>query len=114
VDPGGSAYTEDELQRMRMMTSWNYGAPAVADETARIGNNAQALKGVTYPDDLPVLAFIADETTEHTAEKTAAAENLLQNVRRHEVVTLVGNHYLHWTQAPRMAETIRTFLAAPQ
>ncbi|VXB96548.1 Alpha/beta hydrolase fold family protein [Arthrobacter sp. 9AX] len=111
VDPGGSAYTEDELQRMRMMTSWNYGAPAVADETARIGNNAQALKGVTYPDDLPVLAFIADEKTEHTAEKTAAAENLLQNVRRHEVVTLQGNHYLHWTQAPRMAETIRTFLA---
>ncbi|MET1085932.1 MAG: alpha/beta hydrolase [Arthrobacter sp.] len=113
LDPDSKAYTDDELRRMRMMANWNFGAPAVVDETARIGNNSQALKGVTYPDDLPVLAFIADEKTEHTAEKQAAAENLLQNVRRHGIVTLEGNHYLHWTQAPRMAETVRRFLAVP-
>jgi pimeloyl-ACP methyl ester carboxylesterase len=110
VDPESKAYTEDELRRMRMMLNWNFGSPAVADETARIGNNSQALKGVTYPDDLPVLAFIADEKTEHTAEKAAGAENLLHNVRRHEIVKLEGNHYLHWTQSQRMAETIRRFL----
>jgi pimeloyl-ACP methyl ester carboxylesterase len=110
VDPESKAYTEDELRRIRMMANWNFGNPAVVDETARIGNNSVALRGVTYPDDLPVLAFIADEKTEHTAEKTAAAQNLLQNVKRHEIVKLDGNHYLHWTQSPRMAETIRTFL----
>ncbi|WP_285249735.1 alpha/beta fold hydrolase [Pseudarthrobacter sp. fls2-241-R2A-168] len=110
TDPDSKAYTDDELRRMRMMMNWNFGNPAVVDETARIGNNSQALRGVTYPDDLPVLAFVADEKTEHSADKTAAAENLLKNVRRHEIVTLEGNHYLHWTQSQRMAETIRTFL----
>jgi pimeloyl-ACP methyl ester carboxylesterase len=112
VDPASDAYTEDELHRMRPMTSWNYGNPALADETARIASNAAALRGVSYPDDLPVLAFIADEKTEHTATKTAAAENLLKNVRRHEIVTLEGNHYLHWTQSKRMAEEIQTFLGS--
>ncbi|WP_104046081.1 alpha/beta fold hydrolase [Arthrobacter sp. ZGTC412] len=110
VDPASDDYTEDELHRMRLMTSWNYGNSAVADETARIAINAAALRGVAFPDDLPVLAFIADENPDSTATKTAAAQNLLKNVKRHEIVTLEGNHYLHWTQSKRIAEEIRTFL----
>jgi pimeloyl-ACP methyl ester carboxylesterase len=111
VDPASDAYTDDELHRMRLMASWNYGNPAVADETARIANNSAALRGVTYPDDLPVLAFVADDKTESLTTKTAAVQNLLKNVKRHEVVTLEGNHYLHWTQSKRMGEEIQTFLA---
>ena len=110
VDPDSSAFTDDELKRMRMMSSWNFGNPAVADETARIANNAAALRGVTYPDDLPVLAFIADEGDDRTAEKVSAAETLLRNVTRHQVLPLQGGHYLHWKQAPRMADAIRGFL----
>ena len=59
--PDGDAYTADELERMRLMMSWNFGNDAVADETARIATNAAALRGVRYPDALPVLAFIADD-----------------------------------------------------
>jgi len=112
VDPASDAYTDDELQRMRLMTSWNYGSPAVADETARIANNAAALRGVTYPDHLPVLAFIADDGSGSAEAKTAATQDLLKNVTRHEIVTLEGHHYLHWTQSRRMAEGIRTFLTS--
>lgn len=110
LDSDSDAYTEEELQRMRRMMSWNFGNPAVADESARIANNAAALKGVTYPDDLPVLAFIADEKSDSTATKTSSAENLLQNVDRHRIVPVEGHHYLHWTQSKRMAEEIRAFL----
>lgn len=111
LDPDSDAYTEDELHRMRAMTSWNFGNPAVADESARIANNSAALRGVTYPDDLPVLAFIADDESDSTATKTASVQNLLKNVKRHQIVVLEANHYLHWTQSKRMAEEIRTFLA---
>ena len=111
VDPDSSAYTDAELQQMRAMTLWNTGNSAVADETARIANNAAALRGVTYPADLPVLAFIADEGNDRTAAKAAAAETLLRNVTRHQVLPLAGGHYLHWTQAKRMAEEIRRFAA---
>jgi len=111
VDPASDAYTDDELHRMRLMASWNYGNSAVADESARIANNAAALRGVTYPDDLPVLALVADEKIDSTATKTAAVQNLLKNVKRHQIVTLDGNHYLHWSQSKRMAEEIQAFLA---
>jgi pimeloyl-ACP methyl ester carboxylesterase len=111
LDPASDAYTEDELHRMRAMTSWNFGNPAVADESARIANNSAALRGVTYPDDLPVLAFVADEKSDSTATKTASVQNLLKNVTRHQIVVLEANHYIHWTQSRRMAEEIRTFLA---
>jgi pimeloyl-ACP methyl ester carboxylesterase len=92
------------------MTSWNFGNDAVADETSRIASNAADLRGVHYPDALPVLAFIADEKTDSTPTKTAAAQDLLNNVQHHEIVTLEGGHYLHWTQSKRMAEIITAFL----
>ena len=111
VDPDSSAYSDEELQRMRTMMLWNVGNPAVTDETARIANNAAALRGVNYPDDLPVLAFVADEKDGRAAAKSAAAETLLKNVGRHQVLVLEAGHYLHWTLAQRMAEEIRRFVA---
>ncbi|WP_286132820.1 alpha/beta hydrolase [Arthrobacter sp. OY3WO11] len=112
VDPDGGAYTEDELNRMRLMANWNFGNPAVADEAARIANNAASLRGVTYPGDLPVLAFIADESSDSTAAKVSSAQNLLENVSRHEIVTVAGGHYLHHTESKPMAEKLRAFLGA--
>jgi pimeloyl-ACP methyl ester carboxylesterase len=112
VDPDGGAYTEDELHRMRLMANWNFGNPAVADETARIANNAASLRGVSYPDDLPVLAFIADESDDSIATKTESARTLLENVSRHQVVPVEGGHYLHHTQSARMAGEIRSFLGS--
>lgn len=111
VEPDGNAYSPEELKRMRTMMMWNFGNSAVADESARIANNAAALRGVTYPDDLPVLAFVADEKNGGTAAKTSAAQTLLENVKRHQVVALEGGHYLHWRQSKRMAEEIRSFLS---
>ena len=111
-EPDGDAYTPEERERMRLMMSWNFGNQAVADETARIGNNASDLRGISYPDGLPVLAFVADDGSPEAATKAAALENLLKNVKRHEIVPLAGGHYLHWTQSKTMAETIRNFLAS--
>lgn len=108
--PDSDAYTADELERMRLMLSWNFGNDAVADETARIATNAAALRGVRYPDALPVLAFIADDNEDSTSTRSAATLDLLKNVKNHEIVTLKGGHYLHWTQAQRMADVITAFL----
>jgi pimeloyl-ACP methyl ester carboxylesterase len=114
VEPEGNAFTAEERERMRLMMSWNLGNPAVADETARIGNNASDLRGVGYPDGLPVLIFVSDAGSPAQAAKSEMLENLLQNVKRHEIIPLAAGHYLHWTQAKPMAEAIRTFLGGVQ
>lgn len=110
-EPDGDAYTPEERERIRLMTIWNFGNPAVADETARIGNNAADLRGLSYTDGLPVLAFIADDGSPEADGRAESLANQLKNVQRHKIVPLPGGHYLHWTQSKPMAEEIRTFLA---
>ena len=112
AEPKGNAYTPDERAQMRAMTIWNFGDPAVADEINRTGSNARALQGVTYPDRLPVLEFLATESIASTPNWLASHQDQLRNVRHHEVVVLHGGHYLHWTQSKVMADKITAFLDA--
>lgn len=112
AEPGGSAYTADERARIRAMAIWNFGNAAVSDETNRMGSNAAALRGVTYPDRLPVLDLLASESAATDPNWARQHENQLRNVRHHEVVVLDGGHYLHWTQSKAMAEKITAFLGA--
>lgn len=108
VEPDGNAYAAAEREQMRRMTSWNFGNPAVVDEINRIAENAHKVQGLPYPDDLPVLTFLAGDNG--TPPNRALHEDRLRNVRHHEVVALPGGHYLHWTQAPAMAQHITAFL----
>lgn len=108
--PDSDAYTPDELTRMGRMAAWNYSNPAVVDETRRIGSNATALRGVTYPDELPVLHLLAGDTVRTSENWVERHEDQLRDVRRHEVVVLDGPHYLHWTRSKEMAEKIGSFL----
>ncbi|MBG6239961.1 pimeloyl-ACP methyl ester carboxylesterase [Mycetocola sp. CAN_C7] len=110
AEPSSDDFTPAELERMRRMTSWNYGNAAVADETARMGSNAAFLYGMTYPDDLPVLNFLASESVATIPHWLELHENQLQNVSHSEIVELEGPHYLHWSQSRVMAEKITDFL----
>jgi pimeloyl-ACP methyl ester carboxylesterase len=110
AEPDGSAYTSNERAQMRAMTIWAFGNAAVADEMNRTGSNAGALRGITYPDRLPVLEFLASESIANRPDWLASHQDQLSNVRHHEVVLLDGGHYLHWTQSKAMAEKIAAFL----
>ena len=92
------------------MTIWNFGNAAVSDETDRAGSNASALRGVTYPDELPVLEFLATDSITSMPDWLASHQDQLANVRHHEVVVLQGGHYLHWTQSKAMAGKMTAFL----
>jgi pimeloyl-ACP methyl ester carboxylesterase len=110
AEPTGSAYGADERAQMRAMTIWNFGSAAAADETNRIGSNAKALQGVTYPDGLPVLGLLSTDSVATIPNWVRSHEDQLRNVEHHEVVVLDGGHYLHWTQSKAMAEKITAFL----
>jgi pimeloyl-ACP methyl ester carboxylesterase len=112
VEPEGDAYTADERAQLRAMAIWNFGNAAVSDETSRTGGNASALRGVTYPDHLPVLQFLSTDSMRNMPDWLRSHEDQLRNVRRHEIVVLDGDHYLHWTQSKAMADKIVTFLDA--
>lgn len=110
VDPTGDDFTTDELERMRQMTIWNFGNAAVADESARVASNAAALQGVTYPENLPVLHFLASDNVATNPNWLESHKNQLKNVNHHEIVELNGPHNLQWTQSKAMAKKITEFL----
>jgi pimeloyl-ACP methyl ester carboxylesterase len=114
AEPAGGAFTAAERAHIRAMSIWNYGNAAVSDETARMAGNAAALRGVGYPDDLPVLEFLSSDSVATLRYWVGQHEDRLRNVRRHEVVVLDGGHYLHWTQSQAMADKITAFLDAEQ
>ncbi|WP_311764277.1 alpha/beta hydrolase [Arthrobacter ipis] len=95
VEPDGTAYTSRERDQIRKMAIWNFGNPSVVDETNRMAENARKVQAMRYPDDLPVLTLLA--SAKETPADVALHESRLQNVRKHETVTLPGGHYLHWT-----------------
>ena len=108
VEPDGTAYTPRERDQMRRMTNWNFGNTSVLDETNRIADNARKVQTLRYPEDLPVLTFLA--SAKESPPDPARHETLLHNVRHHEILTLPGGHYLHWTHAHAMAIRIKAFL----
>lgn len=110
VDPPSDDYTRAELERKRQMTIWDYGNAAVADESARVGSNAAALHGVTYPNDLPVLNLLASDNIAAIPNWLEDHENQLKNVSHHEIVEVEGPHNLQWTQSKAMAKKITEFL----
>jgi pimeloyl-ACP methyl ester carboxylesterase len=110
AEPDGTAYTSGERDQMRKMANWNFGNPTVLDETNRIADNSRKVQAQRYPDNLPVLTFLA--SAKETSPDNRLHESRLQNVQHHEIVTLPGGHYLHWTHAPVMATKIKAFLTA--
>lgn len=109
-EPGGDSYTTAERQQMRQMTSWTFGNQAVTDDTFRVGENATKIRDLRYSDSLPVLDFLSQDTMNEQPDWYGAHERQLANVKRHELVVLDGEHYLHWTKSKVMAQKIREFL----
>ncbi|TFB52374.1 alpha/beta hydrolase [Cryobacterium tagatosivorans] len=112
AEPAGDAYTASERERLRLMSSWNFANPALTDEGLEMGNNAWKLQGLSYPDGIPVLDFLAQESIDTIPGWVGDHERQLENVRQHKIVLLKGDHYLHWTQSAVMAEEITDFLKA--
>jgi pimeloyl-ACP methyl ester carboxylesterase len=108
--PETTDHTAEEREQINRMTIWNFANPAVADETRRIGDNAQQLGDVGLPADLPVLMLLAQDTVDESPDWLASHEEQLQGVDDHELAVLDGPHYLHWTRSPEIATRITAFL----
>ncbi|WP_210506343.1 alpha/beta fold hydrolase [Naasia sp. SYSU D00057] len=107
-DPEGTAFTDGELDRMRLMANWNSANPAVLDEANHGEQNFAAVEELTFPADLPVLSFIKRTGSQEGWRELH--ERQLEDLEHGELVVLDGGHYLHHTLAPEIAAAITRFL----
>lgn len=103
-------YSEREIEQIRLMTIWNYANPAMVDENNRSAENFDAVEGMGYPAELPVLSFLSQQLIDANSQWRPAHEEQLKPLSRSELVVLDGGHYLHWTHSEEMAESIKRFI----
>ena len=107
----GLPFDADTKDRMQVLSARNAAAPTLLDEMDRAKDNFAAVSGTTFPADLPVLLFVADEDAE-VPGWLELHEAQAASVDHGEVVRIEGGHYLHHTQSPALADRTRTFLDA--
>lgn len=105
----GLPYDAETKDRMQVLNARNAAAPTMLDEMDHAPANFAAVSGASFPSDLPVLLFVADEDAE-VPGWLELHEAQAASVDRGEVVRIDGGHYLHHTQSPELAAQTRTFL----
>jgi pimeloyl-ACP methyl ester carboxylesterase len=106
-------YPAAALRQMRTLALRNDSTPALVEESHRMGQNVDAAKSLAFPAELPVLAFVAQDTMDVVPEWYPAHQAQLEGLVRSELVVVDDGHYLHHHHSPEIAAGIRAFLDAP-
>ena len=106
-------YSESALRQMRTLMLRNDSTPALVEESHRMGQNVNAAKGLSFPAELPVLAFVAQDTIDILPEWYPAHQQQLQGLVRSKLIVMDDSHYLHYHHSSEIAKTVRAFLDGP-
>ena len=112
VQPPGTAFTDSERSLFAPLANRTFSNPSVSDEWARLAANSTTTNARPFPTGIPVLQLLSTESVEGIPTWLDAHQDELANVETHQLEVIEGAHYLHWTQAPLMAQLITEFIAA--
>lgn len=109
----GLPHDDATKEQMRLLATKSGFAPTLLDEMSRTRENFANVSGASFPASLPLLLFVADDATdEDAAGWLEIHERQAATVDHGEVVSLPGEHYLHYTQSPEIARGTDAFLGA--
>jgi len=103
-------YTKEQLKIKKMATAWNSVNVSVINEFNRVNANTKELYDVKYPYDLPVISFLVEDIEGNDPEWIPLHEELISNTEIQKIETLSGTHYLHWTNADKIADMTKEFI----
>jgi pimeloyl-ACP methyl ester carboxylesterase len=106
-------YSADARRKMRTLLLRDDSTPALVEEGHRMAENVDAAKRLSYPADLPVLAFVAQDTIDLLPGWYAAHQHQLDGLVRSKLVVVDDGHYLHHHHSAEIAAGTRAFLDAP-
>lgn len=106
-------YSEDARRRMRTLVIRNDSTAAVVEESARTAQNVEAVKGLSFPADLPVITFLAQDSMDRLPVWYPSHRAQLRGLVRSKLVVIEDTHDLHHHHSPEIADTVRAFLDGP-
>lgn len=114
VDDGmneNNFYSAEQVKFKKIATAWNSVNTSVINEMNMVNTNTKELYDMKYPNDLPVLSFLAKDTVDTDNEWLSLHEEVISNSTIQKIETLSGGHYLHWTNADKIAEITKEFIS---
>lgn len=103
-----SAYSAQAREQMALLSNRNSLSPTYLDEMSHIRTNFAQAIGTSFPKDLPLLLFVVTENPT-TPEWLSLHEEQAAAVTDGTVVPLDGEHYLHHTHSPEIADGFRSW-----
>jgi pimeloyl-ACP methyl ester carboxylesterase len=105
-------YPESARRQMRTLVLRNDSTPAMVEESRREAQNVEAVRGLSFPAEIPVLAFVAQDTMDASPEWYSAHQKQLKGLVRSKLIVVDDGHYLHYRHSPEIADGVRAFLDA--
>jgi len=104
-------YSAEQVKLKKMATVWNSVNVSVINELNMVNTNTEELYDVKYPNDLPVLSFLSKDSVDTDNEWLPLHEEMISNATIQKIETLNGGHYLHWTNADKIAGMTKEFIS---
>lgn len=106
----GLDYDDDAREQMSLLSNRNSLTPTYLDEMNRIRTNFADAAGTGFPVALPVLLFVVADNAGNP-DWLDLHESQAAEVDDGTVIPLDGEHYLHHTHAPEIADDLRLWEA---
>lgn len=97
-------YSEENLKMTKAITASRTFNKNIVDETNKIGQNIDETISMRFPSKMPVLLFNMEQNKVNEDEN-----NDFYKTEKIKIVTLKGNHYLHWTRYKEMSRQVNDF-----
>jgi pimeloyl-ACP methyl ester carboxylesterase len=106
------AYSEENLKMTKAIFAWKYYNKNVINETNEIDHLFDKTFNMTFPSEIPVMIFTPKEEkiNKDGKSKITALQTQLSNGSSNKLVTLDGDHSLHWTRYKEMNEYVNEFI----
>lgn len=106
----GTPYSDELREQMTTLSIKNSFSPTYLDEMEHIAPNFRAAIGKTFPKDLPVLLFAQKGENPGQPDWISLHEEQAASVNTGTLVLIPGEHYLHHTHSPEIAQETLAFL----
>lgn len=101
----------DELEKQfKYLALKNIGTKATLNEGHAMQENFNKTMELKYPADLPVLYFLATESTEDNPNWLKIHQDMANTTTKSAIEIIEGKHYLHHAHAKQIAELTTSFL----
>ncbi|MGX7024065.1 alpha/beta fold hydrolase [Vagococcus hydrophili] len=97
-------------EQYKYLSFKNIASNGTMNEAKAMPENFKKTKAINYPEALPVMYFLATESTEPDADWLKIHKDMIKNSQKSEIKILEGGHYLHHTKAKEISEMTQAFL----